>query len=89
MRNQVAVGETHQNLFHSDVESEENEEYEEDEPQINVELNENPNNVHVMNDREDRRNEVNLITSIIYLFFMPANVTLLCLLPGQIIITFV
>lgn len=78
MLNQVAAGESYENVFHDDVESEENEENEEDdEPQINVELHENPNNAHVMNNREDRRNEVSLITPIICLFIIPTNVTLL------------
>lgn len=68
MQNVMVVGESCENLFHCDIESEENEENEEnedDEPQINVELHENSNNVHVMNDCADRRNEVNRIISFI------------------------
>lgn len=74
------------NLFYNDVESEENEENEDDEddePQINVKLHENPNNEYVMNDHEDRRNEVSPITPIICLFIILPNVTLLTLpTPG-------
>ncbi|XP_011706491.1 PREDICTED: uncharacterized protein LOC105461680 isoform X2 [Wasmannia auropunctata] len=57
MLNQMVVDEQYENIFYDDIENEENEKIEEDEPQINVELHENPNNVYVMNDHEDRRNE--------------------------------
>lgn len=76
----MAVEEYYENLFYDDVESEENEESEDDEPQIHVDLHENPNDEHVMRVcEEDRRNEVNPITAIICLFIMFHNATLLIL----------
>jgi len=64
------------NLFYDDTtESEENENNEEDNEQINIELHDIPNNVYIQNDREDRRNEVSLITSIIYSSIICTNYT--------------
>lgn len=64
------------NLFYDDTtESEENENNEEDNEQINIELHDIPNNVYIQNDREDRRNEVSLITLIIYSSIICTNYT--------------
>lgn len=56
----MAICDLYENAFH-EVESEENKENEEkDEPEINIELHENPN-IHVMNREDDQRNEVSLM----------------------------
>lgn len=82
MLNQVA--EPYENIFHNDIESEENEENEEDdESQINIDLHVENSNVHVINNYEDRRNEVSPIIPIICLFIMSINITLFTLpIPG-------